>query len=469
MQCLFTILLIFLLPSLRVLSYRNKSVWCCSILVLSLYQSTRIAIHGFQPQPQQQFWYSSTISTTARIDLRRIKHTKQYYSTQQRLLQQQHIETTTSTENKKLLHNVVCLVTGASRGIGKGIALELGSQGAIVYITGTTTTTTKSKSLSNDASVLEEDEETIERTAFEIQQLGGIGIPIRCDHSNDTDVYNVIRQIENDYGYLHILVNNAFRFPTVSTSLSSNDEHSMETNATSTMEFLLRRKFWQQGALAWDTIHTVGLRSHYITTCAAIKLLFHSRQQRISSPTSMISRPLIVMISSFGGLTYSFNVAYGVGKAGVDRMVKDMAYELASEDICVVSLWPGVVNTERTKRSVRDGDWDRYVQLSLDLSETPQFTGRAIVALATDFQNIQKSGSVQVVAELATEYDFTDIDGRSVPPSIRSLRFLLYNYLIQTNPILQNRIPYQWIPDIRIPFWLLVMAQGGPPPSSDSE
>jgi dehydrogenase/reductase SDR family member 1 len=380
------------------------------------------------------------------------------------------------SNNKKLLQNVVCLVTGASRGIGKGIALQLGSQGAIVYVTGTTTTPTTSPAVLDATStknstttqplVSEELQETIEQTAYEIQQLGGIGIPIRCDHSNDTDVYLVLQQIEHEYGYLDLLVNNAFRFPNVSIPSDEVDD-SNNSSSTSTMEFLLRRKFWQQGALAWDTIHTVGLRSHYMTTCMAMKLLFQARPQtRSASSPSVLPRPLIVMISSFGGLTYSFNVAYGVGKAGVDRMVKDMAYELASDDICIVSLWPGVVNTERTQRSVRNGEWDRYVQLSLDLSETPQFTGRAIVALATDPDNIQKSGTVQVVAELATEYGFTDVDGDHVPPSIRSLRFLLYNYAIQTNPMLQNRIPYHWIPDIRIPFW--IMALGQPPPSSSS-
>ena len=376
----------------------------------------------------------------------------------------------------KRLQNVVCLVTGASRGIGKGIALQLGAQGAIVYVTGTTssstTTATNNDATFKDTFNADERHETIERTAQEIQQLGGTGIPIRCDHSNDTDVlYNVIQRIQQDYGYLDILVNNAFRFPTVVVQDDASTTPVVQTNSTagtSTMEFLLQRKFWQQGALAWDTIHTVGLRSHYMTTCMAMKLLFNARQpqsQPRSSSSIILPRPLIVMISSFGGLTYSFNVAYGVGKAGVDRMVQDMAYELASEDICVVSLWPGVVNTERTQRSVQNGEWDRYVQLSLDLSETPQFTGRAITALATDPNNVRKSGTVQVVAELATEYDFTDINGRvPPPPSIRSLRFLLYNYLIQTNPMFKDRIPYHWIPDIRIPFW--IMAQGQPPPST---
>jgi dehydrogenase/reductase SDR family member 1 len=372
--------------------------------------------------------------------------------------QQSSLKNTTITPNQnghKRLHNVVCLVTGASRGIGKGIALQLGSHGAIVYVTGTT--------ISNTTLTLSSSE-SIEQTAYEIQQLGGIGKPLLCDHRNDTEVQRVLQIIEHEYGYLDLLVNNAFRFPTMTNTTSDTNRDDNEESSDTTMELFLRQKFWQQGAMAWDTIHTVGLRSHYITTCHAMKLLLQSRSR--PNRTTAIPRPLIAMISSFGGLTYSFNVAYGVGKAGVDRMVKDMVYELESEDICVVSLWPGVVNTERTQRMVRSGDWDKYVQLSLDQAETPQFTGNAIVALATDADNLQKSGTVQVVAELATEYGFTDVDGKTVPPSIRSLRFLLYNYVIQKSPLLRNRIPSTWIPDIRIPFW--IMAQGRPPSTDES-
>merc|ERR1712157_116107 len=129
------------------------------------------------------------------------------------------------------------------------------------------------------------------------------------------------------------------------------------------------------------------------------------------------------MISSFGGLVYTFNVAYGVGKAGVDRLAKDMALELQSNNICVNSFWPGVVMTERMKTVVENGEWDK-IGLPLDQCETPGFTGQAILAVATDPNNKKKSGAVQIVAELAKEYDFVDPSNGKQPPSIRSLKFL---------------------------------------------
>jgi dehydrogenase/reductase SDR family member 1 len=325
------------------------------------------------------------------------------------------------------LSDVVCLVTGASRGIGKGIALELGAQGAIVYVTGSNRT-----------------DGSIAATAEQVTRLGGLGIPVVCDSSNDTQIEHLMQRIDADYGYLDILVNNAFRI--------AYPDHGNK------LEFLMRQPFWQQGALAWDSIHAVGLRNHYITTCLAMQLLFRARERKPNN----LPRPLIVMISSFGGLTYTFNVAYGVGKAGVDRMVKDMAVELQRQDVCIVSLWPGVVQTEGTLASVENGDWAKYMNISMDMAETPRFTGRAVVALAADSRNHEKSGTVQVVAELATEYGWTDVDG-SVPPSIRSLRFLLYNYALSDG--LRKWVSPSMIPDWRLPFWM--MASGRIPESND--
>jgi dehydrogenase/reductase SDR family member 1 len=358
------------------------------------------------------------------------------------------------------LRGCVCLVTGASRGIGKGVAVELGRAGAIVYVTGTSSASTSSTSTSSSSSLYATSElvggpGTIEETAQQVTEAGGRGVPVYCNHANDGDVKSLFRRIQQQHGRLDILVNNAFRVPGGPDALYG--------------------KFWEQGPDVWDCLHTVGLRSHYVASCYAVPLLLRSkpywsslRQQTSSSSSSKnnnnsiaqgVPRPLVVMVSSFGGLAYAFNVAYGVAKAGVDRLAKDMAVELRSEDVCVVSLWPGVVATERTDQAVRSGDWDRHVGLPLDHCESPQFTGRAVRAIALDRNNMKKSGSYQVVAELAQEYGFVDVNGER-PPSIRSLRFLLPTYGMTAE--MRSKVPARLIPDWKLPFW--VMAGGAPPP-----
>jgi len=299
--------------------------------------------------------------------------------------------------------------------------LELGQCGATVYVTGTSTTSSSSSAAAGERRrqvVVAADRDappggTIEETAGAIARLGGTGIPVVCDHADDAQVQQLMDRIQREHGRLDILVNNAFRLP----------DAGVEE---------LQKKFWELGAEAWDSLHTVGLRSHYMTTVMAMPLLFQARNNNNSNDDSnkpiLVPRPLVAMIGSFGGLTYMFNVPYGVGKAGVDRMAKDMAVELTPEDICVVSLWPGVVNTERTQLAVDNGNWDKYVGVPLENAESPQFTGRAVVALAKDANNMEKTGTYQVVAEMASEYGFTDVTGKT-PPSIRSLKFLLPGYV----------------------------------------
>jgi dehydrogenase/reductase SDR family protein 1 len=325
-------------------------------------------------------------------------------------------------------------VTGASRGIGKGIAIELGREGAIVYVTGTSTTGSVYPYHQSLPYVTSEEcggPGTIEETAAAVTAAGGFGISLYCNHAVDADVKNVMDVIASRHGRLDILINNVFRLPPGGAAQ-------------------LKKKFWEQGPAVWDCVHTVGLRSHYVASCYAMPLLLASK---IRQQGGFLPRPFIGMISSFGGMSYTFNVPYGVGKAGVDRLAKDMAVELEEFDICVTSLYPGLVNTERTQASVANGEWGTHVGLPLDNAETPAFTGRAVVALATDRSNRKKySGTVQVVAELAEKYGFTDIDGRR-PPSIRSLRFLWHTYGM--NDTQRKTISPQWLPNVKLPFWAL--------------
>ncbi len=270
------------------------------------------------------------------------------------------------------LNDRVALVTGASRGVGKGIALALGSAGATVYITG--------RSYDQAAGPLPG---SLAETAAEIASRGGRAIPLRCDHSVDADVEAVFERITADSGGLDILVNNVYCVP---------DGPMFDT------------PFWQQPLSMWDEMHRVGLRSHYVASRLAVP---HMVAQK---------RGLIAHISSFGGRSYQLNVAYGVGKAAVDRMARDMGHELRDHGVACVSLWPGIVRTERILAFAD--------QLPFDLSnsESPEFTGRAIIALATDPALMQRSGRVWIVAELAREYEFTDIDGSQPPPLMASSR-----------------------------------------------
>src|SRR5439155_26854676 len=193
----------------------------------------------------------------------------------------------TTTVNTPLAGRVA-LVTGATRGIGKGIALELGAAGATVYLTGRTV----------DAGALPG---TIGETVAEIAALGGIGIALRCDHRDDAQVETVFAQVRGEHGRLDVLVNNVYSSPDLVPYIG--------------------RPFWELPMAAWDDVIDVGLRSHYVATAFAAPMMVERGEG------------LVVNVSSSGAIGYAHTVAYGVGKAALDRMTADTAHELHAHGV----------------------------------------------------------------------------------------------------------------------------------------
>jgi dehydrogenase/reductase SDR family member 1 len=250
-------------------------------------------------------------------------------------------------------------------------------------------------------------------------------------------VYSVLETIaREESGRLDLLVNNAFQI--------------------AALDSMTGKPFWEQGAAVWDPLMQVGLRSHYVAACAAAPLLIETAQAK-RPPVA----PAILNVGSFGGASYVFNVAYGVGKAGVDRLSKDMAIELRPHGVASLSLWPGVVMTERMA-SIKAQDEERWrtaMGVGEGYVESPRFAGRAVVALLSPsparVDLMGRSGSVQIVAELARELGFRDVSGAQ-PPSIRSLQFLLPNYALKSAFSAAPSLA-KFVPDWRLP--LSVMGQ----------
>lgn len=269
----------------------------------------------------------------------------------------------------------IALVTGASRGVGRGVARALGAAGATVYVTGRT-------SVSHRAEVPLPG--TIESTAALVSSAGGRGIPLRCDHRDDDQVRSAVDTILAARSRIDILVNNAW----AGYQPLQRAEHDFE------------QPFWTLPLSHWDDMFQVGVRSTYVASALVAPSMVQRR------------RGLIVNVSYYAGASYHFNAAYGVAKAAVDRLSQDMAHELRDFGIASVSLWPGTV---RTEMNMHDPPAD------LDDAESPEFIGLAVVALAADPDQMQSSGQVLKTRELARTYGYTDVDGR-LPPLGRGLR-----------------------------------------------
>ncbi len=268
----------------------------------------------------------------------------------------------------RALEGKVAVVTGASRGIGKGVALALGEQGATVYIT--------ARTASPGAQGLPG---SLEETRAEIEERGGRAVPVALDLRSDEQLAGLFERVAHEQGRVDILVNNAMAIP---------------------QEMTERKGFWQKSLANWEIFDT-GVRAAFVAAHHAAKLMVAQ------------GSGLIVALSGYVGVTYTYDVIFGTTKTATDRMARDMAIELKSHGVASLSLWQGFTYTERAKKNLEEVP-GMAAQLNSAAGSSPEFPGRIIAALAADEAIMEKTGGTFINAELARDYGITDVDGREI-------------------------------------------------------
>lgn len=290
------------------------------------------------------------------------------------------------TSTNKPLAGRIAVVTGASRGAGRGIALELGAAGATVIVTGRTTRDTAPDTYTGILKLSSRDRlpGTIEDTAEAVTNSGGHGIAIRCDHTNDEDVNLLFREISRRHGRLDLLVNNAW-------------------GGHESFDGVFQAPFWEHPLSHWDAMIDRGVRNHLLSARAAAPLLV-AQQHGLIVTTTFWDRDRYL----------TGNLYYDLAKNAMNRLAFAMAEELRPHGVASVAVSPGWMRTEfvLAGHSTDEKHWQERPALAR--TESPRYLGRAVAALAADPDVLRKSGRVLLVADLAREYGFTDVDGRQV-------------------------------------------------------
>jgi NAD(P)-dependent dehydrogenase (short-subunit alcohol dehydrogenase family) len=272
-----------------------------------------------------------------------------------------------------VLDGKIAVVTGGSRGIGKGCAQELGAAGATVYVVGRT---------------VKEGEAplpgTLGATAESVDALGGKGIAVRCDLGDDAQVEAFFDRVREEQGRLDILVNSAFGNPGLGES----------------------PPFWETPLDWYDTLMGPGTRGAYVASAFAARIMVPQKSG------------LIVNVSALGAQYFYQHVAYGMGKAALDKLSKDAGRQLREYGIPVISIWPYFVKTEQLLVNVEKGH-----PIDLEGAESQRFVGKGVVALATDPNAMDRTGKPFTSYELAVDYGYEDegggLPGQSALPKIR--------------------------------------------------
>lgn len=280
----------------------------------------------------------------------------------------------------------VAVVTGASRGAGKGIAVELGAAGATVYVTGRSTRAQPATSYARivELSGLPRMPGCIEDTAEEVTRQGGRGIPVCCDHADAGDVARLFARVEEEAGRLDLLVNNAW------------GGHEAFTG-------VFDAPFWEQPLEQWEAMLDRGVRNHLLASRAAV-------------PSMIRRRSGLIVTTTFWdrGRYIRGNLLYDLAKSAMNRLAFGMAEELRPHGITSVAVSPGWIRTELILAGHRTDETRWRERPELARTESPHYLGRAVAALAADPAVMGRTGQVLRVADLAREYGFTDVDGRRV-------------------------------------------------------
>lgn len=290
--------------------------------------------------------------------------------------------------SNKPLTGQVAVVTGASRGAGRGIALELGAAGATVYVTGRSTRSAPAPGYEQiqQLSQLDRLPGSIDETADELTALGGHGIAVRCDHTQEDEVRQLFERVQREQGRLDLLVNNAW-------------------GGHESFDGVFDAPFWQHPLSHWSAMIDRGLRNHLVAS-------------RCAAPIFVAQRRGLIVTTTFWdrGHYMKGNLFYDLAKAGMTRLAYGMAQDLKPHGVASLALSPGWMRTEFVLAGHQTDEAHWHDKPALARTESPRYLGRAVAALAQDTAVMERTGEVLRVGELARHYGFTDIDGRQPPP-----------------------------------------------------
>lgn len=278
------------------------------------------------------------------------------------------------------LKGKIALVAGASRGCGRGIAVALGEQAATVYVTG--------RSIRGGPPPVDGISGTIEDTAEEVTRRGGVGIPVQVDHSDAAQVKNCFHRVQVEYGRLDILV----------CAVWGGNERFVDP--------IWEQPFWNLPAEFWDDFMGAGPQAFWIVAREAARIMSQQRSGLIAA----ISEPMIDPNKLSGNVQW--DLFEHLPHYALNRLVVSLAPEAHKAGVTLLALLPGFMKTERVQVHMRDERLQKLYRY--DLAESTEYTGRAVVALASDPNVIAKSGQLIFVGDVAKEYGFTDIDGRYI-------------------------------------------------------